>query len=275
MHRFFSLVLAAGIFVAISLLAFPATAHHNPNHNQGGVGSGVIDCAAGQTISAALAAGSTNIVVLGTCDEAVEITTSNVTIEGHADGGAIIQTGSQNPCIFALAPTVLIQGAQNVLIKNLSITGLRHGLATNFSGSATIENSDVTGGCGRGVFIGNNSHLDIWDSVISNGASVNFNSTGKFFNTVVDSGLTNVSDGSRLRLYGTTLENLNVTKNSSAAIFDNRIDELYGSTTFNSFIGCDRYSILSTEAGASVDGSGVSIPLSFIGNDGLCSVTGF
>ncbi len=39
-------------------------------------------------------AATVSIVVLGTCDEAVEIRSSDVTIEGHADGGAIIQSGS-------------------------------------------------------------------------------------------------------------------------------------------------------------------------------------
>lgn len=281
MYRHLSFVFAAVIFAAISFIAFPATADHKPNHNPGGdtgTGDGVIDCAAGQTVGDALAAGQTNIVVLGTCDEAVEITTSNVTIEGHADGGAIIQSGTATTCSLSDFPTILVRGAHNVTIKNLTLSGIRHGLGVTDAGGVVIENTDITGRtgvCGVGVFITNGSYARIIDSSATPGINFTYQGMGLLFNTVVSGGNLFVRNGSTARVYGSTLDGLFMNATSNAEFRTDLLDIPYGPTTVTGFLGCNEFSTLLQTTGAVIDGSGAPIPLTSVSNDPFCIVTGF
>jgi hypothetical protein len=87
----------------------------------------------GQTIKAALASGATKIGVSGTCTESLSITHDNVTLQGNLKSGAVV------------VGDIVIRGARNVTINNLTVTGAEYGIEVIFGSTATISNTTVKG----------------------------------------------------------------------------------------------------------------------------------
>jgi parallel beta-helix repeat protein len=92
-----------------------------------------VNCAKGQTITAALASGATDIIVIGTCKESPSITRSGVTLEGNP----AVSTGG------AVVGDIFIGGAQNVTIKKLTVSGAAYGIEVGFGSAAFITNTTV------------------------------------------------------------------------------------------------------------------------------------
>ncbi len=79
-----------------------------------------VDCAAGETLAAALAqaAPGTTILVSGTCMERVTMTTDRITLDGQ--GGAILDGGGASPG-GATEGVITIAGAQGVALTGLTV----------------------------------------------------------------------------------------------------------------------------------------------------------
>jgi hypothetical protein len=134
-------------FVGLIFLVATLVVHLAPADAQTSV-----NCAKGQTITAALASGATDIVVIGTCTESPSVTRSNVTIEGNP----AVSTGG------AVVGDIFIGGAQNVTIKKLTVTGANYGIEVGFGSAATISNTTVQKAKleGISVYSGGSARLD-------------------------------------------------------------------------------------------------------------------
>lgn len=123
-----------------------------------------VDCAAGQSVNAALAqtvgrSAPLDIRVAGTCIEAVEIRRDDVTLRGVNPGDGI-QAPSQEVSALAL-------NGQRLGVTHVTIRG-GLGLTVGGGGAATAENVLVTD-ARTGLNVTVNSHLRVRTSVIENG----------------------------------------------------------------------------------------------------------
>lgn len=97
-----------------------------------------VDCDKGQSVSAALAAGKTELLVRGTCNESPVVARDDVILRGHPDGGTIVGT-------------LTLRAAQRLLVEGLTVTGPGDGIQVIDGASATIRGNDLSGNDGYGI----------------------------------------------------------------------------------------------------------------------------
>jgi hypothetical protein len=116
-----------------------------------------VDCAKGQTISAALDKGDERkpmvLTVQGTCNENVAITRDDVTLQGDPKLGATINGSS--------AAATISVSASRVRIDRFNVRGGAHGIFLQGGSSVDILNSDIQYSQGGGFAINGTSSVTI------------------------------------------------------------------------------------------------------------------
>lgn len=168
----------------------------------------LVDCnVVGQSISAALDLGETDITVNGTCTEEVYVTSDDVTIqgEGGVDGvinGALTVYGAQRFTMRNMAVTASTDGLEGIWVTHGASANFRYitvsgepdycAILVFYNSFAEIRNSTLDGNaCGLSVGIG--SLVSSRDNVIQNsgGAAVEVyqNSTYRARNDTIEASL--------------------------------------------------------------------------------------
>lgn len=130
----------------------------------------LVDCnIPGETITAAIADGATDITVRGLCNENLNIRTSNVTIRGETLVGGDPVDGIDT----GVGPGygIRVRGAQNVSLIDLKITGGRNAVNLDRGAVGFINNSELAPAItsGLGVFVGDQSYVALLDSNVTDG----------------------------------------------------------------------------------------------------------
>jgi hypothetical protein len=108
-----------------------------------------VDCAKGQTISAALVGtGPVTIVVKGTCTDNVLIVRDDVKLQADPAGGGV--TGSPSKPDLS---TIVIDGARRVVVDGLAINGGRNGVLGTDGAAFAVRNSTIQGSGGVGILV--------------------------------------------------------------------------------------------------------------------------
>lgn len=144
---------AAAIFLCGSALSTPTTQSQ----------TFTVDCAKGQTISAALERGNERkllvVIVRGTCNENVTIERENVTLQGDPQvGGTVNGAANANTINILASPTT---------IDRLTVAGGLNGIRVYGAFSVGISNSVIRGASQSGILLVN-SHASIVDNTIEN-----------------------------------------------------------------------------------------------------------
>lgn len=200
-----------------------------------------VDCASesiNNTIAAAAPANHLIVNIIGTCNERVVISRSNVSLVGAVGGGTSINFvetplsplhASLNANeLVNVQGTVNIIGALNVIIDNLTITGATYdggtdgeagkGVAVRFNSSVLIQNSTITG---------NNS------GIISNSGGVAILSS----NTITGNNKYGIiaSDGGIIRLIGgNTIDQSTATSTAAVGAYRNGTITFLGANSVTS-----------------------------------------
>lgn len=148
---------AAAIFLCGSTLSAPAPLSQ----------IFTVDCAKGQTISAALERGDERkplvLIIRGTCNENVTINRDDVTLKGDPNYGATVNGSSA-------ADTIAVR-ASRVLIDRIAIRGGNpNGIALIGGSNIDITNSDVQSASWHGVFLTGTSAVNVVNCVVQNNA---------------------------------------------------------------------------------------------------------
>jgi hypothetical protein len=236
----------------------------------------LVDCAT-DTIGAALAAGATNIIVSGLCDENLNITTSNVTITGeNLDGGNPddgIDTGT------GPGYGIRVSGAQNVNLIDLKIIGGRNGLNVSSGAAAFVTNSEIEpatnniAGNRLGVFVGDQAFFRLNESVVIDGGIlasragvVRLVSTDVTGDDVSITGRVSINlfAGSVANIFGGTFNGLMfVNSNSVVQVRSDFLSTNFGPTVVNSLpspaVICQNFSNIVQLAGSLEDASNVAL----------------
>jgi hypothetical protein len=189
-----------------------------------------VDCAAGQSIAEALAAGGRKlsrlrIEVSGTCNESIVINRDDVSIVGVAPGAAIV--GASNSAI-----TVFLVGGRGLRLDDLTLRAPTGGEALRvLEGQMAAAHLVVEGA----VTVHRGSAVELFSSAFSganqpafhggNGLSVSGNSHVALFDTTITDNLLHgiAADGSvlslgNIRLEGNSSGGLSLTGGSSAVL---------------------------------------------------------
>jgi hypothetical protein len=164
------------------------------------------NCAAGQSINAAIADGYTVITVRGVCEEVVEITVDNIELLSHPTVRGGIRSGVDAPLNIYGADEIYIDGitvqatgtvTTAVFVEHSLVTfngvdvtaGTLRGLEARRNASVTFNNGSFTGGQG-GALASLSSNLSINDSTISGvtfgGASAQLGAVLQIQGTMID-----------------------------------------------------------------------------------------
>jgi hypothetical protein len=150
-----------------------------------------VDCAKGQSVQRVIdrepAAKPVVVVVKGTCTENITILRDRVTLEGHKSGGAIVGRDPQQETLF-------IDGAFNVSIRHLTISGDNVGINTH-AAQLQLEDSTISNNGRRGLEIEDNSYVSIVDSVISNNNGFGIEADQSVLDLSGDTSITNNTEG--------------------------------------------------------------------------------
>jgi hypothetical protein len=168
-----------------------------------------VDCAAGETVGAALAAaaarrGPITILVTGVCAEAVTLRRDDVTLRGAAPGA-----GLRVP--FEDATLVRVNGARRVRLEQLTLTGdgTGSGIDADDNGAFTAVGLQVSN-LSAGIEVAQSALGEVFDSVIENnlsGVSAGQADLGLFDCTVRNNRASGVSViGGRLSVSGGAIE---------------------------------------------------------------------
>jgi hypothetical protein len=188
--------LSLSIALSLLTLAVPARADKSP---------GRVNCAAGQSLAAAVANADPNsiISVTGTCAGPIYIHTDGLQLK--ASGAAAISGGGKD--------AVTINGAQQVTLDGLSISGGGNGIVVQNGAQALLQNVSVANNAVSGIVaLGASSITVTGGSSQSNGvhgldieASSALIVTGKY--SVSGNGVfgININNGSSLTLTSATL----------------------------------------------------------------------
>ena len=200
-----------------------------------------VDCSAGQTITDVLQTVSGSpltITVSGTCDENVTITRNDVTLQGVAAGSGI--TGPDTTL-----DTIVIQGAQRVILDSLTVSGGHNGVNGKGSAAFTVQHSTIQNTGNNGIIVLTNSRATIDSNTVTgsgaDGITVRATSNGTITNTTVQSSTmygVHILEGSSARIgftdSGTAAGNL-IQGNGAAGIqvIHGSSAWLYGNTVQN------------------------------------------
>lgn len=133
-----------------------------------------VDCSAGQSITDVLqiVSGSPlTITVSGTCNENVTITRNDVTLRGAAAGSGI--TGPDTTL-----DTILIDGAQRVILDTLTVSGGRDGVRGVRGAAFTVQHSTVQNTGNDGIAVVQNSQAEIDNNTIASNYNDGIRVTG-------------------------------------------------------------------------------------------------
>ncbi len=206
-----------GLALVLGAVVMPMTAH-----------AVTVNCTAGKKIADALAQGATDIRVVGTCNENVEIRRDDVSIEGVNNSATVI--GS-----------LFINGVNRITIKKLIVQGAATpadaGILIDHGGTAVLDNVTV-----HGMITG----------VVANGSSfVEIRSGSRFENNVAD-GVT-IQLGSSAVVKDSFFINNSTANDGDAGISSfrggsielvNNIIEQDGTATFAVFVAENSYAAL-------------------------------
>jgi hypothetical protein len=144
----------------------------------------VVDCNLGQSISAALALGETDITVNGTCTESVYVASDDVTIAGGVNGeidGSLTVWGAQRFTMQNMAVTatdnwvegIWVTHAASANFRNITVSGEVEycAILVYFDSFAEIRDSTLDGNM-CGLSVGTGSFVSGWDNVIRNNQTV-------------------------------------------------------------------------------------------------------
>lgn len=123
-----------------------------------------VDCSKGQTVAAALDRGDERkamiLTVQGTCNENVLITRDDVTLQGDASKGAVINGASASPTITVRA--------NSVTLNRLTVRGGSQGISLAGANNVGITNSDVQFAASQGINIVGSSAVSVVGSSVQN-----------------------------------------------------------------------------------------------------------
>lgn len=129
----------------------------------------VVDCEVEESLGKALEAvrpGST-IKFRGVCEEQVAIATDRITLDG--DGSAVIQGRGVGSSPTEFDPVVMIEGAQGVTLKGLTVrNGPGEGILAQNGASFRLENVTAQDNGNKGIAVFANSTAEL-ESVTSKG----------------------------------------------------------------------------------------------------------
>lgn len=124
-----------------------------------------VDCAVGQTISAALDKGDERkpmvLIVKGTCNESVVITRDDVTLQGDVTKGVVINGPSGQP-------TVAVRGASRVTLDRLTVRGGTQGIRLTGGSNVEVTNSDIQYAATQGISIAGTSMVFVVNCNVQN-----------------------------------------------------------------------------------------------------------
>jgi hypothetical protein len=192
----------------IAALAIPSPATAKPNLIK-------VDCDKGKTIKDALkhAEPGDTILVMGTCTERVVIKTNRITLDG--DGTAVLDGAGGGPTGFGEGGILVIEGADGVLIKGLTVqNGNSHGISGRDGATFAVRGSTVRDIAVAGILVLNNSYAELKDVVVQRargiGIVVENTSTavlkGSISSTASGSNGISVQSGSTLEIRGASVQ---------------------------------------------------------------------
>lgn len=119
----------------------------------GSGGSAIVDCSSGGLVSQALASGAAHITVRGTCNESLDVTRDDVTLQGEP--GATIHGPDST------VNTIDVR-ANRVTIDGLTVTGGRNGITGLGAANLTVRNctAQSTGRTGISFLNGSSGTVD-------------------------------------------------------------------------------------------------------------------
>lgn len=133
-----------------------------------------VDCAKGQTISAAIERGDERkpmvLIVQGTCNENVAITRDDVTLQGDATKGVVINGPSGQP-------SIAVRGASRVSLDRLTVRGGTQGITLVGGSNIEITNSDIQYAATQGIGITGTSTVFVVNCNIQNNTRTGINVT--------------------------------------------------------------------------------------------------
>lgn len=144
-----------------------------------------VNCEQNQSIANALLTGGAalTITVQGICNENVTITRDDVTLRGDST------TGGSVTALDPALETILINGAQRIVIENLTVTGGRNGIVGTRGTSFAVQDSTVQNSNGTGIAVVRNSQALIHHNTIrahpSNAIAVVDTSQGTITSNVI------------------------------------------------------------------------------------------
>ncbi len=127
----------------------------------------VVDCGAGQTIGAALltALPGSTLLLTGTCNETVTITTDGLTLDGQ--GTTVIDGGGFPPGNVAQG-VITIDGARRVTLKNLTVRNGPDGVLALRGAAVILEQVIAENNADEGIQIIDNSTAQLADCTAQN-----------------------------------------------------------------------------------------------------------
>lgn len=166
--------------VTVGLLAMASCTTPPP----GTGGAATIDCSAGESVNAAIAAGARQITINGVCDESVVVAVDGVTLLAGGPGAGIAPSGGGGAALR-------IEGAGNTVVHGLTFDGTNtanHAIAMRHS-DAIFQDITVTGGKAAGIYVAVNSSANVQGSTLTG------NDTAM---TVINNSYANVTGGTRI-----------------------------------------------------------------------------
>ena len=148
-----------------------------------------VRCDLGQSLRYVLilrARAGDRVRVHGSCNERIEITQDRLTLEG-VDGGAIDGAGLE-PGAPEFNPLVVIEGAQGVVLENLTIrNSSAEGLIARSGAAVTMRNVTATANANLGMLI-DNARVEMDNSTVSgNGSGLDaINNSSLVFTGAID-----------------------------------------------------------------------------------------
>ena len=146
-----------------------------------------VDCAAGATVTDALASAANSdvpltITISGICEESIQIDRDDVIIRGNstADGFSLPTS--------ALQVVINITSGSRVILESLSVEGGRVGISV-LSGNVKVSGVEVRNASSAGISIGFSGFVELDNSLITTniqGINVNAGGTLRTSNTVIE-----------------------------------------------------------------------------------------
>ena len=164
----------------------------------GVAGSTTVDCDNGGSVTAALAAGYTEITVRGTCSESVTIDRDGVSLSAHGSGGSIISPVAD--------PAIYVDGAARVVVSDLTLGGLEDGVEIEGGAYVALESVTIDSAAGDGVSVDSNSAVYIDDATITNNTGDGIDISTSSYAEIVNSTITGNGDYGILVTVGSAVE---------------------------------------------------------------------